>query len=227
VPPEGVHIPPPSFRPLLVAIGFTALVAGMVIGGWALAVGVIALVLTLLGWLWDARREYVAVEAADRTGHLDLGGAPAWPKATFAVLAILVVVGLVLTTQVVPDNGTAGASAAPGASGAPAGGGTTASAAPSAMPAADVTVTAQNVAFTTTDIEIPAGKPFKLAFDNRDSGVPHDVVIKDASGAVLYKTEPLLTGPAVSVYDVPAIAAGQYTFVCTVHPNMKGTVTAK
>jgi len=134
----------------------------------------------------------------------------------------------VLTTQVVPDTGTGApaASGAPGASGAPAGGGTTASAAPS-LPAADVLVTAENVAFTTTDLTLPAGKAFTLAFDNRDSGVPHDVVIKDASGAVVFKSEPLLTGPAVSVYDVPAIPAGQYTFVCTVHPNMQGTATAK
>ena len=46
-----------------------------------------------LGWLLDARKEYVAVEHADRTGHLDMGGSPAWPKATFAGLAVLVVVG--------------------------------------------------------------------------------------------------------------------------------------
>jgi plastocyanin len=28
------------------------------------------------------------------------------------------------------------------------------------------------------------------------------------------------------VYDGLAIPAGQYTFVCTVHPNMTGTATA-
>jgi plastocyanin len=207
----------------------------MVIGGWGLVLGLIALVLTLLGWLWDARKEYVAVEKADTTGHLDLGGAPAWPKVTFAVLAIIVVAALLLTTKIVPDTGSG--SGAPAASGAPggapgasapaAGGGAVASAAPSVVPAADVVITAQGIAFTTTDVTLPAGKPFKLAFDNRDSGVAHDVVLKDASGAVVYKTEPLLTGPAVSVYDVPAITLGQYTFVCTVHSNMQGTATAQ
>ena len=33
-PPEGVHIPPPSFRPLLVAIGDDAARARAVVGGW-------------------------------------------------------------------------------------------------------------------------------------------------------------------------------------------------
>ena len=228
-PPAGVHIPPPSFRPLLVAIGFTALVTGMIIGGWGLVLGLGALVLTLLGWLWDARKEYVAVEDADRSGHLDLGGAPAWPKAIFAVLAIIVLAALVLTTQVVPDTGTGSgtpaASGAPGASGAPAGGGTTASAAPS-LPAADVTVTAEGIKFTEAAITIPAGKPFTLAFDNRDPATAHNVAIHGAGAAEIY-TGAIITGPAVVVYDVPAIPPGQYTFVCTVHPNMTGTVTAQ
>ena len=26
---------------------------------------------------------------------------------------------------------------------------------------------------------------------------------------------------------VPALAAGSYTFICEVHPNMKGTITAE
>jgi len=28
----------------------------------------------------------------------------------------------------------------------------------------------------------------------------------------------------VKTYDVPALAAGTYQFVCTVHPNMIGTL---
>jgi hypothetical protein len=118
-PPEGVHMPPPSFRPLLVAVGFTALVAGMVVGGWGLLLGVAAMVLVLLGWLWDALREYRAVERADRTGHLDMGGAPAWPKATFAALALIVALAVLLTSGILSGgdgSGGAGQSAAPGSS---------------------------------------------------------------------------------------------------------------
>lgn len=117
-PPAGVHIPPPSFRPLLISVALTMLVAGMVIGGWALLLGVAALVLTMLGWLRDSRKEYAATVAADTTGHLDLGGAPAWPKATFAALALLIAGALLFSSGLLggSGDGTAAGSPAPGAS---------------------------------------------------------------------------------------------------------------
>ncbi|MHB8891983.1 MAG: cupredoxin domain-containing protein, partial [Candidatus Limnocylindrales bacterium] len=89
----------------------------------------------------------------------------------------------------------------------------------------DALLAAQGITYLETSITVPAGKPFTLAFDNRDT-VPHNVEIKDAGGASLFQGE-IFSGPAVKVYDVPALAAGQYPFVCTVHPNMTGTVTAK
>ena len=39
-------------------------------------------------------------------------------------------------------------------------------------------------------------------------------------------TGPIFPGVATKTYDVPALAAGAYTFVCTVHANMTGTITA-
>ncbi|MEO5965896.1 MAG: cytochrome c oxidase subunit 4 [Candidatus Limnocylindrales bacterium] len=220
-PPAGVHMPPPSFRPILVAIALTMLVAGMVIGGWGLFLGFIAIVITLVGWLWDARKEYRAVEVADTTGHLDLGGAPAWPRATFAALVVLVAFTLLFTSGVLPNGGN-GEAAVP--SGAPGGGGSPPSVAPS-LPAADVTITAKDIAWTTPDVTAPAGKPFTIALDNRDS-VPHNIVIKDAGGSAVFSGD-LVTGPKVVIYNVPALGAGAYTFSCIVHPNMTGTVAAK
>ena len=41
----------------------------------------------------------------------------------------------------------------------------------------------------------------------------------------MFKGE-IVTGPKVIVYDVPALPAGSYTFVCSVHPNMTGTLAA-
>src|SRR3970282_2720118 len=54
-PPPGVHMPGPSFRPILGALGTAALMAGIVFGGWVLAAGVLILVATLVGWLGGAR----------------------------------------------------------------------------------------------------------------------------------------------------------------------------
>ena len=89
-----------------------------------------------------------------------------------------------------------------------------------------VTVTAQNIAFTTTTVTAPAGAAFTLSFDNEDAGIPHDVQIKDASGTEVFKTD-VFPGVAKRDYTVPALKAGSYPFACTVHPNMTGTLTAQ
>ena len=75
-PPPGVHMPGPSWRPFLGAVGVFLLLLGLVFGGWLLAVGVIALIATLVGWLTDAVQEYRRTVEADTTGHLDSGPAP-------------------------------------------------------------------------------------------------------------------------------------------------------
>jgi len=89
-----------------------------------------------------------------------------------------------------------------------------------------VELAAQNIAFTTTSLQAPANTPFTIHFKNQDASVPHDVEIKDASGAVAFKGD-IITGPSEASYNVPALAAGTYTFVCTVHPNMTGTLTVQ
>ena len=104
---------------------------------------------------------------------------------------------------------SAGASAEPGASEAPTG--------------TVVKEAALNIAFVNKDLTAPADAAFKLEFDNQDAGVPHNIAIKDASGAEVFKGE-IFNGAAVKTYDVPALAAGDYAFVCTVHPNMTGTL---
>jgi len=86
-------------------------------------------------------------------------------------------------------------------------------------------ISAQSIAFDTNHLEAPAGQAFVLDFDNNDPGIPHNVEIKDANGMSMFKGQ-IITGPAKISYQVPALAAGTYMFVCDVHPNMTGTLTA-
>ena len=78
-PPPGVHMPGPSFRPFLGAVGVTMLMLGLVFGEWLLLAGVIALVVTLVGWLVDARQGVRKTVEADQTGHLENIPAPRTP----------------------------------------------------------------------------------------------------------------------------------------------------
>jgi plastocyanin len=83
---------------------------------------------------------------------------------------------------------------------------------------------AKGIQFVNKDLSAPADTPFQIEFDNQDAGTPHNIEIKDASGGVVFKGE-IFSGVAVKVYDIPALPAGTYPFICTVHPNMIGTLT--
>ena len=122
-------------------------------------------------------------------------------------------------------------SSAPAASGAPSTAPSAgASVAPSAGTGATVQLqlTASNVQYDKTDLTSPANTPFQIVFTNNDAGIPHNVSIhKDSpTGDEVWKGE-LVTGVTTVTYDVPALPAGTYGFVCTVHPNMTGTLTVK
>ena len=89
---------------------------------------------------------------------------------------------------------------------------------------ATVTIVAKDIMFTTPNVAVTAGTPFTIAFDNQE-GAPHNVAISDATGASVFKGE-IVSSKKVD-YAVPALAAGTYPFICDVHPDMKGTITAK
>jgi plastocyanin len=121
-------------------------------------------------------------------------------------------------------SGAAPSGAAP--SGQPSGeasGGPTAVPGGSGAAGGSVVIEAHNIAFTTPEVQAPADVPFTIEFRNGDAGTPHNVEIKDASGAPVFKGD-IVTGVTEAKYDVPALAAGTYPFVCTVHPNMTGTL---
>jgi mono/diheme cytochrome c family protein/plastocyanin len=95
----------------------------------------------------------------------------------------------------------------------------------SAATGTTIDISAAGVKFEQAAVSAPADAAFKIAFDNKDAGQLHNVEIKDSSGTSKFRGD-IITGPATTTYDVPALAAGSYTFVCTVHPTMTGTLTA-
>jgi plastocyanin len=122
-----------------------------------------------------------------------------------------------------PAPGSAGPSSplgTPNASGSPGPGN---SAVPSGTVGDTLQIAAQNIAFSTDELQAPAGKAFIIEFENRDAGIPHNVEIRDSAGTSVFMGD-IFNGVAARTYQVPAIGSGTYTFICTVHPNMTGTL---
>ena len=107
-----------------------------------------------------------------------------------------------------------------------------ANATPAPLPSGDaagavVEESAKNVEFVVKDLTAAADTTFTIHFKNEDApGVPHNIEIKDAAGAVVFKGDIIDGGKEIN-YAVPALAAGTYPFICTVHPNMTGTLTVQ
>jgi plastocyanin len=91
-----------------------------------------------------------------------------------------------------------------------------------------VKISAQGIKFEQTTVTAPANTPFQIQFENKDAGVPHNVAIRlgSATGAELYQGT-VFNGIETRAYDLPAYDAGQYAFVCTVHPTMIGTMNVE
>ena len=91
-----------------------------------------------------------------------------------------------------------------------------------------VTISALGIKFEQSTVTAPASTPFQIVFENKDPGTPHDIVIHQggATGPELFKGT-VFNGIETRTYDVPALDAGAYAFVCSVHPTMVGTLNAE
>jgi len=130
------------------------------------------------------------------------------------VLQGLALAGLAAMTVACSSGGSsntpAPTAAASGDTSSPAAGGTT--------------VVAKDIAYQPTSLTIPAATATAITFDNQDAA-PHNIAIKDASGAQVFKGE-IVTQTKVT-YNVDALPAGTYGFWCEVHPNMTGTLAVQ
>lgn len=106
---------------------------------------------------------------------------------------------LVLTAACGGDDESAGAS-----NGGDSGGGGT------------VTVTAANMAFDPSEVTASAGDTIELA---NDDDVPHTLTAEDAG-----IDEEAAASSSASI-SLEGVEAGEYEFICKIHPDMKGTLT--
>lgn len=90
-----------------------------------------------------------------------------------------------------------------------------------------VQLSAENIAFSASCIEVTADEPITIEFTNREATVHNVAVYQDSTKATEVFRGDYVTGPDQTVtYDVPALAAGDHFFDCSVHPAMKGTLRA-
>jgi plastocyanin len=87
------------------------------------------------------------------------------------------------------------------------------------------TVVAQNLEFDTQQIDLEAGNPTAVEFDNQDAGTLHNISVytDDTLEEVLFSGDQI-TGPDSITYTIPALEEGSYYFHCDVHPAMNGSV---
>jgi plastocyanin len=96
-----------------------------------------------------------------------------------------------------------------------------------------IDVVAKGQAFSKLELEVPAGAPFRILLDNQDKNFPHGIAIAQGGSPALAREAelaykgPIVAGPVITAYDVPALAPGTYWFFCQPHANMNGTITVK
>jgi cytochrome c oxidase subunit 2 len=83
---------------------------------------------------------------------------------------------------------------------------------------------AKDVKFDKATLDAPADQPFTIKFQNNDPTISHNVAIHDAAGQEVFQGD-IFPGVDVRTYPIPPLKAGTYTFSCTVHPAMTGTLT--
>jgi plastocyanin len=88
-----------------------------------------------------------------------------------------------------------------------------------------VTLTANNLQFSTACIDAVAGSEIVILFNNQEA-VPHDLAVyKDNTKKDLVGKTEIVTGPDGSTtLTLPAQQPGQLYFECTIHTSMNGSL---
>jgi cytochrome c oxidase subunit 2 len=98
---------------------------------------------------------------------------------------------------------------------------------PAPSGAATLELTAHNISYDKSSLDVSANQPFVIDFKNMDPpGVQHDVDIRQTDGTTVVVDQQTTDGGKESQYQYQGLPAGTYTFICSVHPSiMHGTLT--
>lgn len=100
-----------------------------------------------------------------------------------------------------------------------------ASALPSNAPVVSVTSVGVVEGFNPTELSVAADTPWSVNLTNADPVVPHNFSIHSANADGSDWVAPVnANGGGSATYQPPPLAAGDYTFYCSLHPNMTGTL---
>jgi plastocyanin len=91
---------------------------------------------------------------------------------------------------------------------------------------AKLSVVAQGFSFDQSCYAVPAGQPFTVTFDNKDSA-PHNFAIYTDSTASKPLSDPATIIGTSETYQVKALPSGTYYFQCDTHTSMNGTFIVK
>jgi plastocyanin len=208
-------MPGPSAWPFFAPIALALILFGLVFSAAMIVGGLILALIAAGGWLWDSMKEYKTIEELGHPEPQTRDPVKAWPRALVPIFAAVIALSFLVALAPIGLsylNGLTPPSAGPTAV---------------AVPAVPEISASTAISFETSTLIVPAGRPFDLVFHNKQAGVPHNVQIDDSSARTntLFNGEHV-TGVADITYHVPAIAAGDYYFLCEIHPNMNGTLKA-
>lgn len=85
------------------------------------------------------------------------------------------------------------------------------------------TRTGAETEFEPDEVSVPAGAPISITFENR-STLPHNLTFNDPINVA---TSPAVDPGASETIEVAAPEPGDYSFACTIHPGMQGTLTVE
>jgi len=89
-------------------------------------------------------------------------------------------------------------------------------------------LTAKDTLWDTDELEAPADQDLTIVLHNEDGGIAHDFdiyTVEEGEAEDLAFDGELFKGIGTETFTVPALEAGTYQFICSVHPaTMVGTL---